>query len=433
MDAKQRFGRIASIDILRGIAILWVIGYHTWTDLRFPDVYPQQADAFREIARQLADADLLGAVAAACEALLRVGYLGVPLFMLLSGYSLTLSALGRDATPRREWRSAPRRLRRVLVPYWAAFGITVTFAVALATVQWQRHGGAPLSDFIRNGDINLHNDQIVAGVLLVPRMFKNEWQFAPPGALWFVLVIVQYYLLFSISLRALRRFGAGAVVIATLAINVMALLLMIGFAGDLLEYRSWLEMAAPFRLFEFGLGIGMAAFVLSARKSDASGVGGGLVSDKPVRNVLVALAGAVLLVAGCMVPLDAGYASALQWPLVIGGLGLMALPVLAARELVFERTLPGRTLASVGVVSYAVLIINEPLRSITHTMRAEGASGAWLVAWVVAGLLPLSFLLARPLAKVLGLVSDESAVSVRDLVASPDVPLPERQAPASIE
>src|SRR3990172_9474198 len=77
--AMNREGRLASIDILRGFAIVWVISYHLWTDLRFPDVYPRQSDAFREVPRQLADADALGAIAAAFGAFLRVGYMGVPL------------------------------------------------------------------------------------------------------------------------------------------------------------------------------------------------------------------------------------------------------------------------------------------------------------------------------------------------------------------
>ena len=201
-------GRLASIDVVRGFAILWVLAYHLWTDLRFPNVYPDQSDAFREVPRQLADADIPGAIAAAIEAFLRVGYLGVPLFMMLSGVSLTLTALRRESTPSRQWGELP-------TPDAAAhdcrtgpgFAITVAFAAALAFVQWQRHGGAPYIDYLRNGDINLHTDQLVAGLLLVPRMFRNEWQFAPEGSLWFVIVVVQYYLLFPLLFAALRRVG----------------------------------------------------------------------------------------------------------------------------------------------------------------------------------------------------------------------------------
>lgn len=406
-------GRIASIDILRGIAILWVIGYHTWTDLRFPNVYPQQSDAFREVTRQLGDADVAGAIAAAFEALLRVGYLGVPLFMLLSGYSLTLTALARGTSSEREQRAVPRRLRKVMLPYWAGFAITVAFACALATVQWQRHGGAPLVDYLRYGDISLKGDQLFAGALLVPRIFRNEWQFAPSGALWFVLVVVQYYLLFPLLLRALQRFGAIAIVAGTLAITVVSLAAMIAASGDLLQYRSWVEMGAPFRIVEFGLGMAMASGVV--RHRDIAGIWAA-----PLGAAASVVAGGAIFVAACMIGLDDGYVSAMHWPLVIAGLGLMAMPLLAKQPGTLEAAAPMRAFAWVGVVSYTVLIINEPLRSITHTMRAEGAPTAWVASWVVLGLLPLTFLLARPLARVLGLIERKppAAMSVGDFIAN---------------
>ncbi len=417
-------GRIASIDILRGFAILWVIGYHTWTDLRFPNVYPEQSDAFREITRQLGDTDIAGAIGAAFEALLRVGYLGVPLFMLLSGYSLTLTALARGTATDREWRAVPRRLRKVMRPYWAGFAITVSFALALATMQWQRHGGAPLGDYLRYGDISLKADQLFAGAFLVPRIFRNEWQFAPSGALWFVLVVVQYYLLYPLLLRALQRFGAIALVGGTLAITMLSLIAMIGASGDLLQYRSWVEMGAPFRIVEFGVGMALASVFVGHRV-----IAG--VWTRPLGATASIAAGAAIFVVGCMIGLDDGYVSAVQWPLVIAGLSLMAMPLLAKQPGAFEAAPPMRAFAWVGVVSYTVLIINEPLRSITHTMRAEGAATAWLTLWVIVGLFPLTFLLARPLARVLGLVERESAtpVTIGELVDG--APSPEGRTVAS--
>ena len=132
--------------------------------------------------------------------------------------------------------------------------ITVVFAAALAFVQWQRHGGAPYADFFRNGDINMHRDQLVVGMLFVPRIVREEWQFAPEGSLWFVLVVVQYYLLFPAALRALRAFGPAAVAAAALAVTIVSLALMIAAAGDLQEYRSWVEMGIPFRVSSLGWG-----------------------------------------------------------------------------------------------------------------------------------------------------------------------------------
>jgi peptidoglycan/LPS O-acetylase OafA/YrhL len=416
-------GRVLAIDALRGIAILWVIGYHLWTDLRFPNVYPKQSDAFRQVPRQLTDADVPGAIAAAAEALLRVGYLGVPLFMLLSGYALTRSALRRSRDTSGQWRPLPRRLRRLLVPYYAGFAITIAFASALACVQWQRHGGAPLSDFLRDGDINLHNDQLLAGALIVPRIFRDEWQFAPEGSLWFVLLLLQYYLLFPLLLALVRRVGPAPFLGAAFAVTLSSAALMIAAAGSLMEHRSWVEMGAPFRIADFAAGMALAYGV--AHRDAATEL-----LQRPAAAWGSLALGALAFVAGCLVPLDSGYASAMQWPLIVTGLAMLAAPVLSgAVQLRPERFVA--SLGAVGVVSYTVLIINEPLRSITHTLRAEGAATGWVALWVIVGLLPLTFVLARPLASILGLIERPTGVSpmtISDLVESTDkeqaIPVP---------
>jgi hypothetical protein len=126
----------------------------------------------------------------------------------------------------------------------------------------------------------------------------------------------------------------------------------------------------------------------------------------------------VIFVASCMVGLDEGYWSLLQWPLIVGGLALMSAPMLMQSLARFEGTVPARALAWVGVISYTVLIVNEPLRSITHTMRAEGAATRWVALWVIAGLLPLTFMLARPLASVLALIPRPGVGVMRDLVVT---------------
>ena len=57
-----------------------------------------------------------------------------------------------------------------------------------------------------------------------------------------------------------------------------------------------------------------------------------------------------------------------------------------------------------GVISYTVLIVSEPLRSVTHTMSAEHASDVWITIWGAVVYPPLTVRLARPLAPALGLM-----------------------------
>ena len=412
---QPRPDRLLAIDVLRGAAIVWVIAYHLWTDLRFPDVYPYQSDAFREVIRQLGDADVPGALAAACEAVLRVGYMGVPLFMMLSGISLSLVATRRGSLPRHEWRHLPRRLRRLLAPYWVGFAITIAFAAALAFTQWQRHGGAPLGDYLRNGDIDLHRGQLVSGGLLFPRLFGEEWQFAPEGSLWFVLVVVQYYVLFPPLFAALRRVGAPLFLASALVVNTGALAVMVAANGDLFGGRTWIEMGAPFRIAEFAagmcLGVGFAS-----RPRGLAGLA------PPAAHVAIGGMGASAFIAGCLIAPDRGYLSVLQWPLIVGGLAAWCFVLLSVAPSRLAAVGPARALAWLGVASYAALIISEPLRSVTHTMRAEGASGGWIAVWVVAGFVPLILLLARPLAIALGLIErTRPALTIGELTGRDEV------------
>ncbi len=395
---------------MRGFAICWVVLYHLWSDLRYPNVYPQQGDAFRAVPHRVGEGDVVGGLTAISDAFFRVGYLGVPLFMLLSGLSLTVVALRREPVRARVAPFLYRRLRRVMIPYWAGLAITLVFAAVLACVQWQRHGGAGYIDYLQSGDINVDGNQLFAGALLAPRIFRDEWQFAPEGSLWFVLLIVQYYLLFPLLLAAIKRAGPWLFLAMTLAVTLASLGGMMMAAGDLVEHRSWVEMGAPFRLFEFGAGMTLGYLVV--RRPQAL-VG---VARAPIGLASTAM-GSALFVAACLIGADTALA-ALQGPAIVLGLALMFAPLIAKAPGWLEGSAPGRVLAWVGLVSYTVLIVSEPLRSVTHTMSAEGARDGWIVLWAVAGFVPLTLLLARPLALVLGLVERaEPQMTVAELTA----------------
>ena len=402
-------GRIIAIDITRGFAICWVVLYHLWSDLRYPNVYPQQGDAFRSVPHRFAEGDFGGGLTAISDAFFRVGYLGVPLFMLLSGLSLTIVALRREPARQRVAPFLYRRLRRVMIPYWAGLAITLVFAAALAFLQWQRHGGAAYIDYLQGGDINVDGNQLFAGVLLAPRIFRDEWQFAPEGSLWFVLLIVQYYVLFPVLLSVMKRVGPWLFLLMALSVTLASLGAMTIIAGDLVEHQSWVEMGAPFRLFEFGAGMTIA-YLLVLRPQTLR-----VVARAPIAFVLAALGGAVF-VAACLIGPDAPLA-VVQGPAIVVGLALMFAPSIARPPGWLEVSMPGRALAWVGVISYTVLIVSEPLRSVTHTMSAEGAPDSWIVLWAIAGFVPLTVLLARPLALALGLVErEDSLLTVGELV-----------------
>ena len=122
------------------------------------------------------------------------------------------------------------------------------------------------------------------------------------------------------------------------------------------------------------------------------------------------LCGLTLFILGNLVdPRETGHRVIFQTPAIALGMSLLCLPVVAKPPGRLEVWAPGRLLAWVGVISYTVLIVNEPLRSVTHTMTIENARLGWQVLWVGALYMPITLIVARPLAVLLGLVERGSA------------------------
>lgn len=404
-------GRIVAIDILRGIAIMWVVLYHLWSDIKFPD-FLTVPDTFRAVPDSIREGDMSGTVTAISDVVLRTGYFGVPLFMTLSGLSLTLVAMRREMLLRETPRFFWQRFRRVMIPYWAGFAYTLLFLAALAFVQWQRHGGESWWWFFIHGDVPLDWGNVTAGALMIPRSFRDEWQFAPEGSLWFVLVIVQYYLMFPLFFVVMKRLGPWWFLAVALAIQLFFTSAAVAIDGNLLMSRHLTETMIPFRLFEFA--VGMAGGYLMVKRPELMLE----YTQAPLDIAGIVFIGLLLYIGGCMLDPAKGAAIVLQMPMVVLGMSLIFLPLVMKVPGRLEVSAPGRIMAWIGVISYTVLIINEPLRSVTHTMRVEHASFHWMFLWIGVLYIPLTLLFARPAAVLLGLVERETGGST-DVTAKP--------------
>lgn len=415
--------RMVAIDILRGVAILWVVVFHLWGDMEFFPGVPREY--YEQLTWQVKQGNGPWAIFTSfTDLLFRDGFQGVPLFMMISGISLTIAAYrGGDGL------SWPRfffvRFRKLLLPYWV--GVAITYAVICA-IAWRQTAidDGTFGDHFGHGiTISLHTVILIdsgvvwASIALLPRLFEDDWFFAPQLALWFVGLLAQYYLLFPVLFWLMRRIGVVAFLVLTFGATVMANWWIVHEYGAL-ELKFFLVTGwAPFRMFEFtaGMAIGWLLIAPQGRRWLAVARHPAVIVATLVAGFAAHTAGDLLIGRWTAAQLTSGgpgiYLQSLALPLATLGIGLLALPLLVKPPSRIDVCLPVRALTTVGVMSYALLIINDPMRLIASQLRVEDVPGAVWWTFVVAVYVPVSILLAWPFARLLGLMPRATAPGLK--------------------
>lgn len=409
-----------SIDILRGVAILWVVLFHIWGDIEFFPGAP--SDYYTQLTDEVTDGNAWPAVTAFTDLLFRLGFQGVPLFMMISGISLTVAAY--RAGDGLNWgHFFVQRFRKLLVPYWA--GVALTYGV-IAGIAWRQStiGDVAYSDAFTGGVtisqysvINIDWGVAYASFALIPRLIEDEWFFAPQLALWFVGLIAQYYLLFPLLFFVMRRVGVVPFLVATFTITVAANWWVVDQYGAP-EFKFALVTGwAPFRLFEFTAGMAIG-WLLAAPSRERQRVLA--LVRHPAVIVLLLLVGLAAHTAGDLLigRWTARYWQSMALPLSTLGLAMLVLPLLARRPGAFEASVVMRGLIALGVMSYTLLIVSDAMRLVASQIRVETGQGVIWWVFLVALYVPLTVLLAWPMARVLGLMPRSRPIPVPS--GSPD-------------
>ncbi|HEY8173912.1 MAG TPA: acyltransferase family protein [Dehalococcoidia bacterium] len=415
----ERDGRVIMIDVLRGLAILWVMTFHLWQDMSIwkdpTGPIGGTSRLYEAVRDRLAEGHPLAALTAAGEVVLGTGFFGVSVFMMLSGISLTMNAYRRgDGGAVRPFLM---RVWRLLVPFWWGVAITVATIAAIATLKVWLDGGTYHDAWfdVRIAGINrvqVRWDDVAWALTVVPWLFREKGITIPVGSMWFVALLLQYYLLFPVALRFLRRNGPWRLIVLGIAITLVSRFLMETLGAewiDLGHRARTLTAFAPFRLAEFTTGMAIGYALVHERDA----VGEYVKSPVDVAGILVIAL--LLLIAGAYVTpgidglLHAGELSVklritFADPLILLGLPMLALPLLFKAPGRFEVSALARVLVFVGVVSFPALIVNESMRYFSSFLREEDLpSVAWWVFLVVV-YIPGSVLLAYPLAARWGLL-----------------------------
>ena len=171
----KRSERVEVIDALRGVAALAVVLYH-YAGLM----------AYHHIP--------VGSVSAAALGVIHYGRLGVPVFFVLSGFVIAMTASRYTLTPATGGRFVLRRLVRIVPPYWAMIGLITTAILAGHVV-----------GLFRNTTVT--PDQILVHLVYLQDILDYP---ALDPAYWTLCLEVQFYLVFTLSAVCLRAWSPTA-------------------------------------------------------------------------------------------------------------------------------------------------------------------------------------------------------------------------------
>jgi peptidoglycan/LPS O-acetylase OafA/YrhL len=298
---------VAGLDGLRGLCALYVLLFHCW------------AYTFHGFPRYHGPIWL---------SWLGFGRLAVVLFLVLSGFSLGLSAARNGWRLGSLGRYARRRAWRILPAYWAALAFSLVIAW---TVVRQPHSAEPTAG------------SVVVYSLLLQDLISAP---TPNGAFWSISVEVLLYALLPVLLVLCRRLSpAGMLAVATLPVVLIGFVV---FHGSPPAGENWLT---PHLVPVFAAGVVAAGVVAAGDRYRRLPWGWlSLAAAAPV-GLLVLGQGSRWMV-GHYYWVDLAIAPAMT---------MLLLAVVSGRAAVLIRLLDSRPLRSLGSFSYSLYLIHLPI------------------------------------------------------------------------
>ncbi|HEY2790833.1 MAG TPA: acyltransferase [Micromonosporaceae bacterium] len=320
------------------------------------------------------------------------GRFAVVVFIVLSGFSLSV------APARHDWRLggvstfARRRAWRILPPYWAAlvFSVLMTWFV-VAQPGWPEPTGRSI----------VVNAALLQDAIVVP---------SPNRAFWSIAIEAQLYILLPLMLLTIRHFGRTAMV-STVALAVITLGLAAPYSAQI-QYT--LDLAVL-----FAVGVAAAGIVRAGER-----VRGwpwrwfALIAAVPVV--------ALILVKGSVWTIDNFFWVDIAWAPAIA---LLLVAVATGRP----RLLDSRPARGLGRISYSLYLTHAPIVIAVYYGVVEGrvAPGVPTFFVLIATVVPLTVGFAAIFASVFELPFQRHRgwAALRD-AARRRTPEPEPEAPA---
>ncbi|WP_164232982.1 acyltransferase family protein [Microbacterium hydrocarbonoxydans] len=264
-----------------------------------------------------------------------LGYVGVPVFIVLSGYVLMLPVTRtRDLTFRGGVGAfIKRRARRILPPYYAAMAFALLL-IAIVPVMQQPTGTA------WDSKLPVTLESVVAHLLLLHNLSPHQ-MFTINGPLWSVALEWQIYFVMSFALLPLwRRLPSTLVVGALLVVTMIPVALQTG------------TFAHPWLVALFAVGMLAAQLTLSNSEQRWAG--------PTTITLALAIIPAAALPRLFDVPAD-------PFVEVIAGLAVASALIWAGRRTLSSGTpraavpFQSRPMMFLGLISYSIYLFHSPI------------------------------------------------------------------------
>jgi peptidoglycan/LPS O-acetylase OafA/YrhL len=329
--------RLTYVDGVRALAAVFVVLHHMW--LKTYPAYPRNGGP-------------------AVGAIFGYGHVAVAVFIVVSGFSLSIAPARRDWQLSGGFRTfLRRRAWRILPTYWAALALSC-FIFAVITPNLTGDG-------ITTKAVGVH------AVLLQDLVDSPK----PNGAFWSIAIEWQIYFLFPLFLLLRRRVGSALLFLtaAGTAVGVYEL------ATQTVTFHRLINLTPQFAVL-FVLGMGAASMI-----------NGGVRARRAQLMPWLALGLAATFVAICMVKGPVWVNSRYFWlDMVVGTAVALLLASLAAdRPSWLHRLLSSRPLRSTGLYSYSIYCVHLPMLWLVWHFgigRIGVGRGAQFVLLLVLGL-----------------------------------------------
>ncbi|PXA70028.1 acyltransferase family protein [Cryobacterium arcticum] len=269
------------------------------------------------------------------------GYLGVPVFIVLSGYVLMLPTLSNGYKLRGGMgRYLKRRARRVIPPYYAALIISVLLILFVPVMQQQ-------SGTQWDTKLPMTVPSVVSHFLLI-HDFSPDWIGAINGPLWSVAVEAQIYILFPLVLLPLwRMLGPRWVVAGAVVVSLSPVFTGIGV---------W---AHPWLVGIFALGMWSAQVTMSPKRNRWVG---------PLFVLFGALTMVAIVATKAFDIRSLGLIEICAGGVVAAGLAWAGQRVVAGSTPWIVRPFQTRPMIRLGLFSYSVYLLHSPLLALANLL-----------------------------------------------------------------